>query len=51
MVRVMQSGTGQTATQYSHPRPKHLPGSMIASIFGSFLRSLVAWGCGTGNRS
>src|SRR2546428_468451 len=25
MVRVMHSGTGHTATQNSHPRPKHLP--------------------------
>ena len=47
----MQSGTGHTATQYSHPRPKHLPGSMIASIFGSFLRSLEACGWGTGSLS
>jgi hypothetical protein len=48
---VMQSGTGQTATQYSHPRPKHLPGSMMASILGSRFRTLVACGCGTGSLS
>ena len=43
------SGTGQTATQYSHPRPKHLPGSMTASSFGSRFRTLVACGWGTGS--
>ena len=47
----MQSGTGHTATQYSQPRPKHLPGSMIASIFGSRFRTLVACGWGTGSLS
>src|SRR5262245_59776320 len=48
---VMQSGTGQTATQYSQPRPKHFPGSTMASIFGSRLRTLLVCGCGTGSFS
>src|SRR5262245_21434728 len=51
VVRVMQSGTGQTATQYSQPRPKQLYGSTTASILGSRLRALLACGCGTGSFS